>query len=330
MLKLAKSLTAVAAVAALSLPLAANAQESVRLGTSGSGSVFYTLGVGLSQLINEHAGYNVSVESVGGSAANVFALMNDQVDFAIINTMAQFDGRSGNAPFPKKVDVCLVAQGQPTLRQVLVRRGANIKTIDDLKGKTWITAMPASPDLAMISDAVMEAGGFTSSDFQDVSMSESIEAINGFEGGTIDAVTLPASARAPHVAQLMDNETIDFLYFTDEDIAKIKPNLPRALSVYDLPADTYPNQKGVAKVFSMRTTLSVNCDLSEDVVYNVAKALLDNTDEFATYHPTGRQWNVKNTLDNPVVPFHPGAIKYLKEKGAWTDELQAVQESLQQ
>ncbi|GLQ55593.1 TAXI family TRAP transporter solute-binding subunit [Devosia nitrariae] len=322
--KFVKLAAATAAIAALAAP--AMAQDSVRLGTSGSGSVFYTLGVGLSQLITEHGGINVSVESVGGSHANVFAMMNDQVDFAIINAMAASDGYFGNPPFPQAVNNCLVAQGQPTLRQVLVRKGAGIETIADLAGKTWITTMPANPDIALISATVAETGGLNQGDWQDVSMAESIEAINGFEGGTIDAVTLPASAGAPNVAQLMDSGTIDFLYMTPENVAAIEPNLPRGLSIFTLPADTYPNQKQPVQVFGMRTILVANCDLPEDIVYRVAQSLFDHVQEFAGYHPTGAEWNVDNTLDRPPVPFHAGTAKYLIEKGRWSAEAQAALE----
>lgn len=326
MSKLMKLFAVTAACATMATP--AMAQDSVRLGTSGSGSVFYTLGVGLSQLIGQYGDMNVSVESVGGSHANVFAMMNDQVDFAIINAAAAADGYLGNAPFPQKVNNCLVAQGQPTLRQVLVRNGAGIETIADLAGKTWITTMPANPDIAVLSAAIAEVGGLSQGDWQDVSMAESIEAISGFEGGTIDAVTLPASAGAPNVAQLMDAGTIDFLYLTPEDVAAIEPKLPRGVSVYTLPVDTYPKQREPVQVFGMRTILVANCDLPEDIVYRVTQSLLDHIPEFAGYHPTGAEWNVDNTLERPPVPFHPGTAKYLIEKGLWSAEAQtALEES---
>lgn len=323
--RLSTGIAVVAAFAAILGPV--SAQEAIRLGTSGSGSVFYTLGVGLSRLISEHAGMNVSVESVGGSHANVFAMMNDQVDLAIINAQAANDGYRGNAPFPQEVKNCLIVQGQPTLRQVLVRKGADISSISDLAGKTWIDTMPANPDIAQISALIAKAGGLEQGSYRAVSMAESIEAVNGFEGGTIDAVTMPASAGAPNVAQLMDAGTIDFLYMTPEDIAAIEPELPTGLSIYTLPKDTYPNQPQDVSVFGMRTILVAKCDLPEDVVYKVASSLLDHTEEFASFHPTGKQWNLESTVDNPTVPFHAGAIKYLKEHGAWTDELQAMQDA---
>jgi uncharacterized protein len=313
------------AAALLFSALPASAQQVVRIGTSGSGSVFYTLGVGASRLVQEYTGANVSVESVGGSHANVFALMSDQVDLAIINAQAAFDGRAGNKPFPQKIDMCLIAQGQLTLRQVLVRKASNITTAADLAGKTWITSMPANPDIAKISYALMKVAGISLGTIKSVSMAESREAITGLETGTIDAVTFPASAGAPNVAQLMDAGTIDILRLPPELVEKMDAELPPGVANYTLPAGTYPNQDTPAAVFGMRTYIVAQCGLPEDQGYKLTSAILDHTAEFAQYHPTGADWNIDNTVDKPVIPFHAGAVKYLKEKGVWTDALDKKQ-----
>src|SRR3546814_648541 len=107
----------------------------------------------------------------------------------------------------------------------------------------------------------------------------------------------------------------------------MEPDLPTGVSIFELPADTYPNQPDAILVFGIRTYLVANCDLPEDVVYKVASSLLDHVEEFGHYHPAGKEYNIESTVDRPIIPFHPGAIKYLKEKGAWTDELAKKQES---
>lgn len=321
-----KLLGVIAALAGLTGTVTAgHAQEALRIGTSGSGSVFYTLAVGMSQMLRTHAGVNSSVESVGGSHANVFAMMNDQVDLAIINAMAAFQGANGLAPIPNKVPVCLVAQGQPSLRQVFVRRGAEINSPADLKGKTWMTTMPSNPDIAEISKTLMDVAGIDPTSFQDVTMVETSEAVAGFEAGTIDAVTMPASARAPHITRLMESEAIDFLYIPDDMAKSMLDKLPRGLAIYKLDAKVYPNMRAEANTFGVRTYLVANCNLPADQIYNVSKAVLDNVSELATYHPSGRDYNVDATVSDPVIPFHAGTVRYLKEKGVWTPELEAAQ-----
>ena len=61
-------------------------------------------------------------------------------------------------------------------------------------------------------------------------------------------------------------------------------------------------------------------DLPEDLVYQIIKAVYDNDEERNAIHPLAKMYTVKNAFrGTPGVPvgFHPGAIKYYKEKGAW-------------
>ena len=37
---------------------------------------------------------------------------------------------------------------------------------------------------------------------------------------------------------------------------------------------------------------------------------------------------LQNAVKNASIPFHSGAIKYYKEKGVWTDELERLQKDL--
>src|SRR3546814_15888295 len=100
-----KSMLSIAAACVIALTASASpAQEALRIGTSGSGSVYYTLGVGLSRMLQQPMGVNSSVETVGGSHAHIFALMNDQADLAFVNAQAASDGVPGKKPFPQTVN----------------------------------------------------------------------------------------------------------------------------------------------------------------------------------------------------------------------------------
>ena len=59
-------------------------------------------------------------------------------------------------------------------------------------------------------------------------------------------------------------------------------------------------------------------------VYQMMKALYDNPKEKDAIHPQARQWNLENMFrgaeyTTKYIPFHSGAVKYLKEKGAWKE-----------
>src|SRR3546814_1414254 len=56
--------------------------------------------------------------------------------------------------------------------------------------------------------------------------------------------------------------------------------------------------------------------VSEDLVYQVTKALLDtHKDDFKAIHPNAALFNIENAGKSMVVPIHPGAAKFYAEMG---------------
>ena len=129
----------------LSVPVAA--QKAISLGTSSVGSSFYVLSVGMSKIIQKHSGMNVSVESLGGSHANMFGIARGKVDFAMANAGAAYDAFHGNKPFKKPTDLRLVAQGQSSYRGIFFTKSSGVTKIEDMVGKTFLAKRKPLPEL---------------------------------------------------------------------------------------------------------------------------------------------------------------------------------------
>jgi TRAP-type uncharacterized transport system substrate-binding protein len=72
------------------------------------------------------------------------------------------------------------------------------------------------------------------------------------------------------------------------------------------------------------TAIFCRREMSDDLVYQMMKALYDHQKEKDAIHPQARQWSLENMFrgadyTTKYIPFHPGAIKYLKEKGVWKE-----------
>jgi len=56
--------------------------------------------------------------------------------------------------------------------------------------------------------------------------------------------------------------------------------------------------------------------VSDDMVYNVVRAVFENLDDFKKQHPAFANLDPKKMIkDGLSAPLHPGAVKYYKEKG---------------
>lgn len=319
--------TLAAAVAATSTYAVAQ-NTTLRIGTSSSGSIFYTLAVGLSSMLTKHAMIGATAEPVGGSSANMFALDTNRIDLAIANSGAAYDAREGAKPFKGKIDVTLIAQGQQSLRQIIVRTGSGIEKPEDLVGKTIIGRRPALPEVGLVTDAFLKAYGIDPDKVRIVSTTNTGEAVNALKSNTVDAVVIPASRGASYLQSLAEDGRITFLDIPDDKAMQIRKLLPPYMTLMKLPAKTYPGQDKAVNVFSLSTYLVAAGRVPDDTIYTVTKTLFDNLKEFHSFHGTAREWTIEQSLDGPTVPFHPGAVRYFKEKGVWTPALEKQQAEL--
>jgi hypothetical protein len=62
--------------------------------------------------------------------------------------------------------------------------------------------------------------------------------------------------------------------------------------------------------------------IDDDIIYNVVKAIDKGYDIFKDMHKALPAFKLKAAVDSPSpVPYHDGAIRYFKEAGVWTAEL---------
>ena len=77
---------------------------------------------------------------------------------------------------------------------------------------------------------------------------------------------------------------------------------------YDILSDDYPT-------LALTAMLVVNSDTSDDEIYKVTKALINNIGEIQGVHKAMRALNPNMMVKQNAIPFHPGAVKAYKEAG---------------
>jgi hypothetical protein len=83
-----------------------------------------------------------------------------------------------------------------------------------------------------------------------------------------------------------------------------------------IPAGTYPGQDKDNSNADVWNILVVHESMPEDVAYRITKVIFENTAEWATVHAEAKSLSLANQLQaNSPVPFHPGSVKYLAERG---------------
>ena len=86
------------------------------------------------------------------------------------------------------------------------------------------------------------------------------------------------------------------------------------------------SKKTTSNDLATANVILVDQDLEEQLVYNIVKAVFENIDKLRASHPSMKEFSLDMATIGSLVPFHPGAVKYYKEQGVWTAELEAKQQ----
>ena len=86
-------------------------------------------------------------------------------------------------------------------------------------------------------------------------------------------------------------------------------------TVHTIPAGTYAGQDTDVQTVTVKATLIVSADASEEAVYNLTAAIFDNIEAITAENAKGSELSIENATSGMTVPFHPGAAKYFAEKG---------------
>jgi len=309
-------------------PAAPALPEAVALGTSSIGSMFYVHAVGIADIITKHADINISVESVGGSDANVRAIKNGVVSLAIANTFSSGNGFRGTRQFTGdgKIPLRLIALGPPTLRQLVARKRSKIKTVLDCEGKRLVAKRRALAEIELVADAMLEAYGVSKKKVTYITTATTREAIDALMSRSVDAAVLPGGIPAGTITRIFEQRDMVYISLPPDKMVTVLEKLGPSFREEVIPAGTYRHQSEDVHTPSLYASLVVGDGFPEEAVYQITKALFSHYEDLKLVHAAAKHWTVKNSLLNFHIPFHLGAIKYYKEIGAWTSKCEEEQQ----
>lgn len=84
-----------------------------------------------------------------------------------------------------------------------------------------------------------------------------------------------------------------------------------------IPKETYPGMTEPMPVIAVATILVCHEQMEEKMAYDIVKILIEHREELKLVHKEAAKITLENVVMGSSVPYHAGAIKYYKEKGAW-------------
>ena len=293
---------------------AGNGSTTMTMGTGGTAGTYYGYGGILGNQIKTSADITVNVVSTDGSKANILGIDAGNYQLGTVQSDVMAYAFAGTRSFETegKLDSFRVIGGLYAEAVQLVTMDANIKSVADLRGKK-VSIGAAGSGVYFNAIDILKAAGLTEQDIvpQYQSFADSADAL---KDGKIDAAFIVAGAPTPAIQELCTT-TAAYLVPIDGAVATALMEASPYYTTYNVPANTYKGQETDVTTVTVKATLIVSTDSSEDDVYNITKAIFDNIDAIKGAHAKGAELSLQNATEGMTAPFHKGAAKYFAEKG---------------
>jgi hypothetical protein len=306
---------ALAAGTLIAFAAPAAAQQQLSIATGGTGGVYYPMGGGLAEVINNHVeGYAATAEVTGASVENMGLIATGDADMALglADTVAQAQTGTGRFEGQQLEMIRGLASMYANMIQIVTLEGSGITSLEDLRGKRVSVGAPGS-GTEVNAEVVLSANGITYDDIDEQRLNFN-ETADALANGDIDAGFWSVGAPTSSILNLATTQDIVMIELTDEQMAAAQEAQP-LFARTTLSGGTY---EGVddTMVLGVPNVLAVSSEMSDDLAYAITSAMFENIADLQAVHPAANQTTIQFTLDATPVPLHPGAIRYYEETGA--------------
>ncbi|MGH8799945.1 MAG: TAXI family TRAP transporter solute-binding subunit [Casimicrobiaceae bacterium] len=306
-------LGAAACAAALAFPVAA---QQVTMMTGPQGGSWIPLGGALKHMWETAVPGLQIQQQPGAGIANVRGIDDGKAQIGLANSATTVDGLEGRPPYPKRVTkVCEVANLYPQYFQVVALSDANVHSFADFKGKTLVT-QPKGNTSEILTGDVLKLNGMSYQSLGKVNFQAGYtDAVGMMKDGHAQIFTLGTTAPASAIMDLASARDVVMVPVDDKTMSALKKENP-GYNRLTIKAGTYPKQDKDVPAIGYTTHVVAACDLPEDVVYKMTKAMATHVDDMAAVVKPITGLTAKDMAVDIGVPFHKGAARYYKEVGA--------------
>jgi len=308
----------IAAMVALSAPLAAQNKLNISIATGGTGGVYYPLGGGIAAALSKYVpGIEATAEVTGGSVDNLKLIGSGKPYIALTMVDATLDAYRGEGKFAgNKIPVRTLMILYPNRMHVVSVEGRGVNKAADLKGKHVSTGSPGSATEVMAFRVIEAAGLDKDKDMKRERLGVA-ESVNAMKDGKIDAFFWVGGLPTAAVTDLANTPGTKIRMVDHAELVPAMNKKYGNLYVEDaIPKATYRGMDADNKQATVMNILIANASMDDKTAYNIVKTIFDKRQDLINVHKEAANFKLENqkAAASPI-PFHPGAVKYFAEQG---------------
>jgi uncharacterized protein len=293
--------------------LAGPAAADMNFATGRPGGSQYPVSVALSQIMEKVPGVGTVSLTPGGGAGNIVAVDTGKADLGITISVSAYDGIRGKPPYKSKTaNITQLFALHGFKIAILVPADSPIKSFKDLAGKK-VNVGPKGFTITEVAKRIFAMEHMT----VDMQYLQLTAAVEQFKDGHLDALFYSPADRFAAFIDLAQARRIRLIPLPEsvmDTMLKQEPSFYRA--EFPISPDIYKGITNKIQTIGYPNIIVANKNtVSEAQAYAITKAVAENMDKVGAVEPALKNFDLKNMALTVGVPFHPGSLKYFKERG---------------
>ncbi len=303
--------TALLLAAPFTANLAAAQPKSLTLGTASVGGTYFIYGGVVATLLTEKTGINVSTQQTQGPNQNLLLVDSKTIELGMVTMGVALHGYNGTgwAKGKKYDNVRALFPMYDTPFHFVTTDKTGIASVKQMDGKN-VGVGPKAGTPGTYFPLMFEALGVKPT----IRNGGASDMASQLGDGLLDVFAFAAGVPIAAYSELEAQRPVKFITFSDAELKTLAEKIPE-LSPSVIPKGTYKTLTQDHKTVGLYNFAIAHKDLDDDTAYKIVKAVLDNNDAMVKGHSAAKETVAKNAEKNTFLPFHPGALKYYKEKG---------------
>ncbi len=288
------------------------------------GGTWFSLGGTISDIITK--GVIPTTSSTGGGVSNVVNIDRGKADLGLSAAVLGAPAQEGSTPFNTQLpNTMRLANLYKQYFYFVVR--ADFAEKYELKEMADVFEKKLPLRVAMLKPGTVsefivrqtfESYGVTYKDIKSwggkVEFASYSDGSNLLADNHIDAFVFTVSSPASVILKIETQVDIQILPTDQKTLDTMNANL--GTTTHIIPKGTYKCATEDIPVIGDYTVVLIRGDLSDDLVYNMTKTLLENKETLEQAVKALAEFNAKDAAADNAFSLHPGAAKYYKEVGA--------------
>jgi uncharacterized protein len=301
----------------------------ITIGANPAGTNFNLVAGGFAKTLQEQLGIASIVRPYSGSSVYVPLLERGEITLGICSNIDSYLSFTGQPPYPAAMrNLRALMSVYPLGYMFWVRASSGLERVEDLRGQRVVLNYRGLVPLGRLNRAILASGGLTEDDVDVVTAAGLPEGARIVSEGRADAVAMGYSL--PLVRQ-MDAGISGGLRFLrmGADEAKVAEIMPGASVVTLAPGPAVIGISEPTRIAQYDTYLVTGTHLGNDDASRIVTTLFDGWDDLRRDYAVLAPVEPSSLAPSaPPLPYHDGAVAYLRQTGRWTDAHAANQARL--